>query len=269
MSSAPESPSSALPFAGAMAGWGDLFKAFIPASATAANPAVPMPGVQTAMPPGLAHWLTPSANPQELDKRIEDLKTVKFWLDQNATLVDNTIRALEVQRLTMATLQNMNVPLQSMMDAMAAPWAHLAQATAAAPTTAAEAPAPAAPPQAAPAPAPAPQASPAPASESATADAAAALPTQWWNDMTGQFARLAQAVVQQGQAAVQATVEQGQALVPKVPAAPKPARKTAAKPAAKAAPKAAAKPAAAAKAAPVKTAAKAAAKPAAGRKKAG
>ena len=41
-----------------------------------ANPAAGMP---TA-----AQWVTPSLDPVELDKRIQDLKSVQFWLDQNA-----------------------------------------------------------------------------------------------------------------------------------------------------------------------------------------
>lgn len=256
MSTAPDSSSSAspsaIPFANALAGWGDVFKSFMPGAATAANPAMPMPGVgglpgaQAAMPPGLSHWMTPSANPEELDKRIEDLKTVKFWLDQNATLVDNTIRALEVQRLTMATLKNLNVPMQSMMEAMAAPWATMARA--AQPDAAAPAFSPSAAPAPVPAPEPVAEAAAAPTEPAAdAAPAVAALPTQWWNDMTGQFARLAQAVVDQGAAAVQATVENTQALVPA--AAPKTPRKTAAS----AAP-------AAAKVAPKKAAPKAASK---------
>ena len=43
-----------------------------------------------------------------LDKRIEELKAVQFWLDQNATALRATIQALEVQKMTLATLKGMN-----------------------------------------------------------------------------------------------------------------------------------------------------------------
>ena len=66
-----------------------------------ANPAAAMP---TA-----AQWVTPTLDPAELDKRIQDLKSVQFWLDQNAKALSATIQALEVQRMTLTTLQSMNV----------------------------------------------------------------------------------------------------------------------------------------------------------------
>jgi hypothetical protein len=66
-----------------------------------ANPAAAMP---TA-----AQWVTPTLDPVELDKRIQDLKSVQFWLDQNAKALSATIQALEVQRMTLSTLQSMNV----------------------------------------------------------------------------------------------------------------------------------------------------------------
>ena len=53
-------------------------------------------------------WVAPTLDPQALDKRIEELKAVQFWLDQNATALKATIQALEVQKLTLATLKGMN-----------------------------------------------------------------------------------------------------------------------------------------------------------------
>ena len=75
-----------------------------------ANPAAGMP---TA-----AQWVTPSLDPVELDKRIQDLKSVQFWLDQNAKALSATIQALEVQRMTLSTLQSMNVGMADVAAAM-------------------------------------------------------------------------------------------------------------------------------------------------------
>ena len=75
-----------------------------------ANPAAGMP---TA-----AQWGTPTLDPVELDKRIQDLKSVQFWLDQNAKALSATIQALEVQRMTLSTLQSMNVGMAEVAAAM-------------------------------------------------------------------------------------------------------------------------------------------------------
>lgn len=75
-----------------------------------ANPAAAMP---TA-----AQWVTPTLDPAELDKRIQDLKSVQFWLDQNAKALSATIQALEVQRMTLSTLQSMNVGMADVAAAM-------------------------------------------------------------------------------------------------------------------------------------------------------
>ena len=32
----------------------------------------------------MSQWIAPTLDPEELDKRIEDLRTVQFWLEQNA-----------------------------------------------------------------------------------------------------------------------------------------------------------------------------------------
>jgi hypothetical protein len=58
--------------------------------------------------PNLSQWLAPSLNVEDLEKRIEELKHVQFWLEQNARALAATIQALEVQKLTMATLKGMN-----------------------------------------------------------------------------------------------------------------------------------------------------------------
>ncbi len=54
-------------------------------------------------------WVAPTLDPEELDKRIQELKTVQFWLEQNTKAVGATIQALEVQRMTLNTLKGMNM----------------------------------------------------------------------------------------------------------------------------------------------------------------
>lgn len=164
--------------------------------------------------PGGGAWVTPTLDPQELDKRIQDLRTVQFWLEQNVRLIATTVQALEVQRLTLSTLQTMNLPLAELSRAWQVP----------SPPTAGEAgrtasAAPASPPArspafdfaSSPAPAPAPTATataPVPdaggtggagaaAGPVAGAGAAAgsgsplADPMQWWGALTQQFAAVA------------------------------------------------------------------------------
>jgi len=67
-----------------------------------------------------AQWVAPTLDAQALDKRIEELKAVQFWLDQNAAALKATIQALEVQKMTLATLQSMNVSLNRADDAQVA-----------------------------------------------------------------------------------------------------------------------------------------------------
>ena len=47
--------------------------------------------------PTIGQWVAPTLNPEELEKRIEELRTVQFWLEQNAKMLGATIQALEVQ----------------------------------------------------------------------------------------------------------------------------------------------------------------------------
>ena len=79
-------------------------------------------GGAQAMPqmPGLSNWIAPTLNVEELDKRIGELKAVRFWLEQNATAVGATIQALEVQKMTLATLQGMNVLMADLAESMKA-----------------------------------------------------------------------------------------------------------------------------------------------------
>lgn len=71
--------------------------------------------------PGIGQWVAPTLNPEELGKRIEELRTVQFWLEQNARMLAATIQALEVQRMTLSTLKTMNVPLHELKEALKVP----------------------------------------------------------------------------------------------------------------------------------------------------
>ncbi len=68
--------------------------------------------------PSLSSWVAPTLNVEELEKRISDLKAVHFWLDQNSKALGATIQALEVQRMTLATLQGMNVSMGEVANAL-------------------------------------------------------------------------------------------------------------------------------------------------------
>jgi hypothetical protein len=67
--------------------------------------------------PNPANWVAPTLNVEELDKRIDELKTVQFWLDQNAKALQATITALEVQKMTLATLKGMNFNMGDVANA--------------------------------------------------------------------------------------------------------------------------------------------------------
>jgi hypothetical protein len=138
-------------------------------------------GSPSAMP-NMAQWLVPSLKVEDLEKRIEELKHVQFWLDQNARALSATIQALEVQKMTMETLKGMNFT-------MGMPGA----ATAAAPK-----PAPAAPAAAPPAPEPEAAADPAPKRKTkAEADTTKVIdPMQLWGALTQQFQHIASTALQ-------------------------------------------------------------------------
>src|ERR1700760_1802989 len=77
-------------------------------------------GATQSMPqmPTLSNWIAPTLNVEELDKRIAELKAVHFWLDQNGKALAATIQALEVQKMTLATLQGMNFRMADVADAL-------------------------------------------------------------------------------------------------------------------------------------------------------
>ena len=68
--------------------------------------------------PNMSHWVAPTLNVEDLEKRIEELKAVQFWLDQNAVALKATIQALEVQKMTLATLKGMNFSMGDVANAL-------------------------------------------------------------------------------------------------------------------------------------------------------
>lgn len=138
--------------------------------------------------PNVGQWIAPTLDPAELDKRIQELKTVQFWLEQNAKLLATTIQALEVQRMTLATLKGMNLPMADLTEALRA---KPAAASPPAPATAA-----------APEPAPARAAPRRKAAAGPRAPEAAPVidPMQWWGALTQQFTELASQALKDGAA---------------------------------------------------------------------
>jgi len=139
--------------------------------------------------PGMSQWIAPTLDPQEIDKRIQELKTVQFWLEQNARLLATTIQALEVQRMTLSTLQTMNLPMNDLREALKARPSAPAAAT------------PVARPEPEPAPEPEPEADAAEAKAPRKAAAAAVDPMQWWSALTQQFTDIAAKALKDGAAA--------------------------------------------------------------------
>jgi hypothetical protein len=77
-------------------------------------------GATDAMPqmPNISSWVAPTLSVEELDKRITELKAVHFWLDQNGKALSATIQALEVQKMTLATLKGMNFSMGELANAL-------------------------------------------------------------------------------------------------------------------------------------------------------
>lgn len=129
--------------------------------------------------PSVGQWIAPTLDPVELDKRIEELRTVQFWLEQNARMLATTIQALEVQRMTLSTLQTMNLPLADLRDALKIATPAAGAAVAAKPMDQA----------------PAARARSGARKSARTGAATAAPPAvdpmQWWGALTQQFAELA------------------------------------------------------------------------------
>jgi ribosomal protein L12E/L44/L45/RPP1/RPP2 len=195
--------------------------------------------------PSLASWVAPTMSVEEVDKRIQELKTVQYWLEQNGHALKATIQALEVQKMTLSTLRGMNVRMEDIASAFTQ------QAAAMAP-----APAPAA---SAPSPRPAPEAveeeeeefdeaeedeaeeeTPAPKKKSRARSASpngaagGVDPMQWWGSLTEQFQQIASTALQDAAqlkvpAMAQPLADAVEQVIGKATAARKPAAKAAAK----------------------------------------
>jgi hypothetical protein len=139
--------------------------------------------------PSIGQWVAPTLNPEELEKRIEELRTVQFWLEQNARMLGATIQALEVQRMTLSTLKTMNVQMTDLRDSLrikvpeeALPGADAKSGTTAAGRKAAR------------------KGSGKGASGRANGPPPAGMvdPLQWWGALTRQFGELAAATMKEG-----------------------------------------------------------------------
>ena len=135
--------------------------------------------------PNIGQWVAPTLNPEELEKRIDELRTVQFWLEQNARMLGATIQALEVQRMTLSTLKTMNVQMGDLRDSLKIPMPGMPSLVG---MPAAE-PEPEAEPVRKPASKPAPKVSADPGAPAAVP--AAVDPMQWWGALTQQFTELA------------------------------------------------------------------------------
>jgi len=71
-----------------------------------------------AASPQANHWIAPTLDPVEIEKRIEELKTVMFWLEQNSKAVAASVQALEVQLMTLKTLKGMNLSMAQLAKSM-------------------------------------------------------------------------------------------------------------------------------------------------------
>ena len=146
--------------------------------------------------PSLSNWVAPTLSVEEVDKRIQELKTVQYWLEQNGHALKATIQALEVQKMTLSTLRGMNVQMEDLAKAFTRPAAvaETAPPPPAPPSAAAEAAAPA------PAEAEPSSAEPQPKTGKTTKSTAATPgvvdPLQWWNALTQQFQQIAQTAVE-------------------------------------------------------------------------
>ena len=57
--------------------------------------------------PGMA---MPTLDPQELDKRIADLRSIEAWLSMNLNMVKFSIQGLELQRAALQAMRSVTEP---------------------------------------------------------------------------------------------------------------------------------------------------------------
>lgn len=90
----------------------DFLRNLVP-QGLAGTPAAP------SAPNVFQQWLAPTMDEAEVQKRIDELKTVQFWLEQNGRALQATIQALEVQKMTLSALKTMGQGAQEMAQGVA------------------------------------------------------------------------------------------------------------------------------------------------------
>jgi hypothetical protein len=90
------------PFAGLAAGFGQTDVNSAAAAGVAGMDF--MKNLWGKLPSAVPGFVLPTLDIEELDKRIEDLRSVESWLTLNANMLKATIQGLEVQRNTLAAL---------------------------------------------------------------------------------------------------------------------------------------------------------------------
>lgn len=189
-------------------------------------------GARSAGAPGLQHWIAPTVDVEELERRIKELKTVQFWLEQNLLGLKASIQALEVQKMTLQTLQGMNLSMGEIAKAFTLPTgapASDAEKKDATPPTGHDKPATGRDGSTDSKKDPAGKAADAPATPLAD-------PLQWWSALSQQFQQIATQALQDAAQALPPTPKTPSTKTPtsKAAAAPAAAKKTARKkPAAK------------------------------------
>jgi hypothetical protein len=63
----------------------------------------------------------PTLDPNEIDKRISELKSVEAWLAMNLNMLRAAIQGLEMQKAGLQQMQGMQQAMQQAMAAMAPP----------------------------------------------------------------------------------------------------------------------------------------------------
>jgi hypothetical protein len=140
--------------------------------------------------PALSNWVAPTLNVEEVEKRISELKAVLFWLDQNRQALGATIQALEVQKMTLATLKGMNFSMNELSEAL------MVRASGRASKAAPDQPQPEEAATAAPQAGAKPKASARKDSGNGAGSGAAIDPLQWWGALTQQFQQIATAAME-------------------------------------------------------------------------
>ncbi len=67
--------------------------------------------------PGMA---MPTLDPQELEKRIQELRSVEMWLNMNLNVLRAAIQGLEMQKSGLQGMQGLQQAMQQAMQQMAA-----------------------------------------------------------------------------------------------------------------------------------------------------